>query len=92
MKLSKILFDSLLSFALLTSNVWADSVNINKADASTLAKSLNGVGEKKADGIIKYRKDIGKFESAEEIMKVKGIGEKTFEKNKKDILVKDAKK
>ena len=43
--------------------------------------TLNGIGESKAQKIIEYRTQTP-FKSIEEIMNVKGIGEKLFEKNK----------
>ena len=69
-------------------NVFAIPVNINQADAKTIAKSLNGVGIKKAEAIVKYREENGPFKSTDELAKVKGIGDKTVLKNKTDILYK----
>lgn len=84
MKTFKNLF---VAFSLLfTSLVWAQ-VNINTADAETLA-SLNGIGEAKAAAIVEYRKANGPFKSAEELAEVKGIGDKIVEKIKADITVK----
>ena len=91
MNLSKTLFASLLSLALLTTNVWAESVNVNKADAETLASSLNGIGMVRANDIVKFRKDFGKFKTVEDLLKVKGVGEKILNKNRHDILLKDSK-
>ena len=68
-------------------NVFAVPVNVNTADAKTIAKSLNGIGISKAEAIVKYRKDNGPFKTQNELAKVKGIGEKTVAKNKKDILL-----
>ena len=56
-------------------------ININTATAEQLTE-LNGIGEVKANAIIEYRNNFGNFISLEEIMNVKGIGEKTFEKIK----------
>lgn len=56
-------------------------VNINTADVDTLM-TLKGVGAKKAEAIIAWRKANGKFTSAEQLMDVKGIGESIFETNK----------
>jgi len=53
-------------------------ININSADSKSL-ETLPGVGEKKAVLIIEYRK-THKFKSKEELKKIKGIGEKTFQK------------
>ena len=61
-------------------------ININTASLEELM-GLDGVGEKKAQAIIDYRYENGRFYSAEEITNVSGIGEKTFEKNKDRITV-----
>lgn len=58
------------------------SVNINNADAETIATHLNGVGLKKAQAIVEYRNKNGKFKTVEDLAAVKGIGEATIEKNK----------
>ncbi len=57
-------------------------VDINAADVDTLTK-LPGIGEKVAARIIAYRKENGRFQKIEEIMNVRGIGEKTFVKLQK---------
>ncbi len=62
-------------------------VNINTDDISELDK-LDGIGEKMAQRIINYRKEHGNFEVIEDIMRVSGIGEKTFENIKDNIYVK----
>lgn len=62
-------------------------ININTADKATLCL-LNDIGEKTAEAIIAYRNANGDFESTEDIINVKGIGEKTFEKIKNYIDVK----
>lgn len=56
-------------------------VNINTADVDALM-TLKGVGAKKAEAIVAWRKANGKFTSAEQLMDVKGIGESIFETNK----------
>jgi len=61
-------------------------ININKAGLNELI-SLPGIGEKIAKEIINYRKENGTFSSIEDIMKVKGIGQKKFEKCKERIKV-----
>jgi len=71
--------------AIFSFNVYATPVDINKADAKTIAESLNGIGIKKAEAIVKYRKQYGAFKSQEDLINVKGIGEKTLQKNKADI-------
>jgi competence protein ComEA len=59
-------------------------VNINEATVKELTK-LPGIGKKKAEAIIAYRKENGKFNSVEELKKIDGIGKKTFERIKDDI-------
>lgn len=65
-----------------------ETININTADAETL-QTLKGIGPKRAKAIIDYRQNKGPFEELEDFMKVKGIGPKTFEKNKEKIRVYD---
>ena len=65
----------------------ADTVDINTADAATLAAVLDGVGEAKAEAIIAYREEHGPFESVDELAEVKGIGLKTLEKNRDRITL-----
>ncbi len=52
-------------------------VNINSASAEELC-TLKGIGTKTAGAIIKYRKENGRFECKEDLMKVKGIGKKKY--------------
>ncbi|MEE9571624.1 MAG: helix-hairpin-helix domain-containing protein, partial [Candidatus Neomarinimicrobiota bacterium] len=61
-------------------------VNINLADKIQLM-SLPFIGGVKAERIIQYREDFGKFESIEELMKVSGIGPKTLEKLKPFVII-----
>ncbi len=70
----------------------AGPVNVNTADADKLAAELNGVGLAKARAIVEYRKKHGPFRSADDLSLVKGIGERTVEKNRSDIRVSEAKK
>ena len=53
-------------------------VNINEASVTELA-GLSGIGKTKAEAIIAYRSKHGRFESVDDIKKIKGIGKKTFE-------------
>lgn len=78
-----------VALALASRVVFAGAVNINTADARTLAKELVGVGPAKAEAIVKYRTDKGPFKSADELKKVEGIGESTYEYNKASIKIKD---
>ena len=62
-------------------------VNINTADVTTLT-TLKGVGPQLAERITAFRKNNGPFAKAEDLMQVKGVGEKIFERNKEIIAVK----
>jgi len=77
---------------LISFNSFATPVNINKADAETIAHSLNGIGLKKAEAIVRYRKENGAFKTRDDLINVKGIGEKTVKKNSKDIRFSKVKK
>jgi competence protein ComEA len=81
---------TLAAFAALviSSVTLAAPVNINTANAAEIAAALNGIGLNKAQAIVDYRDAYGLFNSAEEIVFVRGIGDSTFENNKSDILVK----
>ncbi len=70
----------------------ADTININTADAVTLAESIKGVGMAKAEAIIRYREKNGPFMSVEQLAEVPGVGERTVEKNRAVLRVNDGKK
>lgn len=70
----------------------AGPVDINKADAETIAAELKGVGLSKAKAIVEYRKKHGPFQSPGDLSLVKGIGERTVELNRTDIQVSSGKK
>lgn len=70
----------------LTVNIAIAAININTADVKALA-TLPGIGEAKAAAIVQYRKDNGNFKSTQDIVQVKGIGQKVFEKLSKEITV-----
>jgi competence protein ComEA len=61
-------------------------VNINTADSREL-QTLSGVGPSTAQKILDYRETNGRFERIEDIKKVSGIGDKTFEKLKDRLAV-----
>ena len=63
-----------------------DKININTASFEELIQ-LKRIGNKLAAKIIEYRKKYGPFEKPDDIMKVKGIGPKTWELNKDRIVV-----
>jgi competence protein ComEA len=79
----------LILLAFCSVNAFAAPVNVNTADAKTIAESLSGIGLKKAQAIIDYRAKNGDFKSIDDLSHVSGIGTKTIEKNKTDILLND---
>lgn len=73
---------------LLPLSAWAGPVNVNTANAEMLSAELQGVGLTKAQAIVDYRKKHGPFQSATDLTGVKGIGARTVEINRGNILVK----
>ena len=61
-------------------------ININTAGKDELM-TLTGIGETKAESILEYREENGKFESIEELMQIEGIKEGVFNKIKDDITI-----
>lgn len=77
------------AFVLVSFAVVAEPVNINTASADQIAAALTGIGPKKADDIVKYREQNGPFESIDDLLEIKGIGKKTLESNRTNIVVGD---
>ena len=65
-------------------------INLNTATAADL-ESLPGIGKATAQRILEYRQKSGGFKKIEELMNVKGIGEKSFLKIKNRLTVTAAK-
>ena len=65
----------------------AGPVNVNSADAETISAELKGVGLSKAQAIVEWRKSNGPFKSADDLALVKGIGERTVEINRANIML-----
>ena len=61
-------------------------VAINSASSDVL-QQLQGIGPAKAEAIIAYREEHGPFQSVEDLLNVSGIGEKSLEKIKNDIII-----
>jgi competence protein ComEA len=79
----------LITLALALPAFAATPVNVNKADATTLAKSLDGIGHAKAEAIVAWREEHGPFKNVDELGQVKGIGAATLERNRDAILLSD---
>ncbi|MFI5359269.1 MAG: helix-hairpin-helix domain-containing protein [Halanaerobiales bacterium] len=79
-------FNQNSSFTSYSSGGSSGKININTADASELQK-LTGIGPGKAKSIIDYRNKNGPFKSVDDLLNVSGIGEKTLEKIRDEIVV-----
>jgi competence protein ComEA len=75
----------LLLISLLPLGALAGPVNVNTADAATLARELHGIGPAKAQAIVAHRDKHGPFRSVDDLARVRGIGRKTVERNR-DLL------
>ncbi len=78
----------LISASIISVAALAGPVNVNEADIKTLAKELDGVGEKRAAAIVQYREQHGSFKTVNELGKVKGVGSAILEANAENILLK----
>ncbi len=85
MKILHTLRHAVMALALLPALAFAGPVDINSADARTLAKELQGVGLARAQAIVEYREKNGAFKRAEDLAQVKGIGMKVIEHNRENI-------
>jgi competence protein ComEA len=64
---------------------WGGPVDINTADAPTLARELNGVGPARAQAIVAYRTEHGPFKSVDDLRLIKNIPQKLIDNNR-DLL------
>ena len=81
-----------LIVTLLPALAWSGPVDINTADAATIAKELQGIGMSRAQAIVAYREKNGAFRSADDLRKIKGIGAKVLERNRANIKLDGASK
>jgi competence protein ComEA len=77
----------ILTICLALASFGALAVDVNNADAATLAAELQGVGPAKAAAIVAYREANGPFKRLKDLTKVKGIGRQTIEKNRDRLLI-----
>lgn len=73
--------------ALMPLAAWGGPVDINTADASTLARELNGVGPARAQAIVAYRAEHGPFKSVDDLRLVKNIPQKLIDNNRELLRV-----
>ena len=76
------------AFSVLSFGAYAASININKASAEEIADNLNGIGQVKAEAIVDYCKS-NTCSSVDDLLNIKGIGEKTLEKIAGDVRFSD---
>ena len=81
---------TLLATGFLFTAAWAaEPVNVNTASAEDISENLKGIGLSKARLIVDYRESNGVFLHVDELVKVKGIGIKTIDRNRGMILLQD---
>ena len=78
---------SIVMVAMLPGFCLAGPVDVNTADAETIARELNGVGAARAEAIVEYRNEYGAFQSADELLNVAGIGRHILDVNRANILI-----
>jgi competence protein ComEA len=78
---------AICTFLMMSFSVSAAPVNVNKASVDDIAAALSGVGPAKAAAISTHCKKV-KCKKPEDLLMVKGIGEKTLEKISKDLRFK----
>jgi len=65
----------------------SQAVNINSADAATLAQNLDGVGKSRAEEIVRYREAYGPFYSVDDLLEVRGVGKSIVDNNRDRITL-----
>ena len=86
MKIPSLWFACVLAAAASTA-AWCAPVNLNSADAATLAQELKGIGAVKAQAIVEYRLKHGPFRSVDELAQVKGISQKLIDRNRAELRI-----
>ena len=82
--LSKVL--AVIFFSLFADLALAAPLDINQANAEQIAEAMVGVGQAKAEAIVKDREANGKFKSVADLTRVKGIGPALVEKNRDKVV------
>ena len=88
-KTIRLVFLSLCLSMIASGVALAETVDINTADAPTLAEQLTGIGDTRARAIVDYRDNNGAFASVEALTEVDGIGPATLENNRDRLSVGD---
>lgn len=85
--LATLIFTLAIAIAIAGPAAAETGIDINHADAKTLAEGLSDIGLVKAEAIVRYRNEHGPFRSVDELGRVKGIGPITLQKNRSLILI-----
>jgi competence protein ComEA len=84
-------FMTILLSSVLAASAWAtEAVNVNSATAEEIAEALKGVGLSKAQAIVEYRALHGDFKHIDELVNVKGIGLRTVDQNRSNIVLQES--
>ena len=68
-----------------SASILSKKININQANAKTIAAAFNGIGVKRSQAIVEYRKAHGVFNSLDELSLVKGISKRFIQKNSEKL-------
>ncbi|MEQ8232316.1 MAG: helix-hairpin-helix domain-containing protein [Gammaproteobacteria bacterium] len=63
----------------------AERINLNTADAATLAAGIDGIGPAKAAAIVAWRDEHGPFKTVDDLLLVRGIGQATLDSNRERL-------
>ena len=85
--MNKLIIVALLS--IISLGLSAEPVNVNSASAEEIAAALKGVGMSKATAIVEDHENNGDFTSVEQLLDAKGIGMKTLDGFRADVLLSD---
>jgi len=80
----------LMALLLAPQALLAGPVNINTANAETLAAELVGIGPALAAAIVRDREENGPYKSADELKRVRGVGDSIIANNRENIRIEDA--
>ena len=75
------------SVAMAAENEAQAPVNINTASAEILSSQLVGIGPSRAQAIVEYREQNGRFETVEHLEEIRGIGTATIERNRDRMVI-----
>ncbi len=87
MSFKAIFIGFVLSLGIFSTVFAQEVVDINSADAATLASIVVGIGEVKAKAIVEYRDLNGLYSSVDELLSVKGIGKASLAKIRNQLVV-----